>query len=147
MTPEFQKIQQQGKDYIVAVVVATEVPPDSPDMEFRAVLDVMRNRSKLWGLSLVEVVLAPRQFSAVCREAYWRRASAGLWIPAHVERAFGFVQRDWSDTVAGATHYFSPISMEPKGSEPGWIKGMEEVFPPGVRLDYFRFFKGEGPRA
>lgn len=147
MTPEFKKIQQTGKDYLVAVVLATEVPPNSPDEEFRAVLDVMRNRAKFWGLSLVEVVLAPKQFSAVCHEAYWRKACAGLWVPSHVERSFEWTQRDWSDTVDGATHYFSPITMKPEGTVPSWAASMTEVFPVGVRLEYFRFFKGEGPRS
>jgi hypothetical protein len=129
--------------HVVAVVVATEVPPDSPDPEFRAVIDVMRNRSKQRALSLVEVVLQKNQFSAVCREEYWRRAMSGKWMPAHVERCFNWIQRDWADTTDGADHYYSPITMQPAGAVPSWAAALQEVNVPGVRQAYFRFFKGK----
>lgn len=132
---------KQFQLHIVAVVVATEVPPDSPDAEIRAVIDVMRNRAKARALSLVEVVLQPKQFSAVCSQDYWRRAMAGKWQPLHVARCYGWVQRDWVDTTDHSTHYFSPISMEPAGRVPDWIKDMNEVNVSGVRAGYFRFFK------
>lgn len=130
-----------GKNYILACVVATEVPPDSPDAEFRAVIDVIRNRAKKWTLSLVEVVLQKNQFSAVCREDYWRKAMAGKWQQAHVSRCYEWVQRDWVDTTNGATFYYSPISMQPAGAAPPWAAKLDEVTVDGVRQAYFRFFK------
>lgn len=141
-----------ARRYIVAVTVATEVPPDAPIEEFKAVIDVMRNRaaSGRWSMragrrtdaqALVHVVLSKNQFSAVCREGYWRRAMAGDWQPRHVARCFDLVATDWPDTTDGATHYYSPIGMIPPSRVPLWQPGMRETFPPGVRALYFRFFK------
>lgn len=149
----------EAQRYIVAVTVATEVPPDAPIAEFKAVIDVIRNRAasgKWWGggtvvlsesarrmhvPSLLYVVMAKNQFSAVCREDYWRRALAGDWQPRHVARCLAILQTDWPDTTDGATHYYSPIGMQPPGCAPSWAAVMRETFPPGVRARYFRFFK------
>lgn len=131
--------------YIVGVVVATEVPPNAPIEEFKAVTDVIRNRTNRSGDAgdMVLVVLAKNQFSAVCREAYWRRAMAGKWISSHVDKCIELVKTDWEDTTDGATYYYSPISMEPRGSIPSWATKFEEKQVAGVRSDYFRFYKGE----
>lgn len=130
-------------DYLVACTVATEVPPNAPEAEFKAVIDVMRNRvkSKKWGKRGVNVVLAKHQFSAVCREDYWINAITGDWQPKHVEKCYNLWVAGWPDTTKGATHYYSPISMNPKWSEPKWAKNMTEIKVDGVRPDYFRFFK------
>ncbi len=128
--------------YIVAATVATEVPPDAPEAEFKGVIDVMRNRVRVFRKSLLQVVLAPRQFSAVCREQYWRDALDGVWLPAHVARCYQLLEQDWPDTTGGATHYYSPIGMVPRGSVPAWAGSMTEMDVPGVRPNYFRFFKG-----
>jgi len=138
---DYADFLKQFQLHIVAVVVATEVPPDSPDAEFRGVIDVMRNRAKSRGLSLVEVVLQKNQFSAVCREDYWRKAMAGKWMPAHVERCYSWIRRDWPDSTQGAEFYYSPISMVPVNSAPAWAAKMKEVEVVGVRQSYFRFFR------
>lgn len=139
----YDEFTKQAQLWIVAVVVATEVPPDSPDAEFRAVIDVMRNRAKVLNKSLVEIVLTKNQFSAVCREDYWRKAMAGKWMPAHVQRCYEWLQRDWVDITEHATHYYSPISMIPQGRVPAWANPPAvEVEVPGARPEYFRFFRG-----
>jgi len=139
----FEELQEACSDYLIAVTIATELPPDAPIEEFRAVIDVIRNRimSKRWGVKPVYTVLARNQFSAVCREEYWRRAIAGDWIPKHVERCLELWHEEWEDTTDGATHYYSPISMIPQWSEPNWAPSMTEVEVPGTRKTHFRFYK------
>ncbi len=125
----------------MAATAATEIPPDAPEQEFKAVIDVMRNRSRIRGQSLMEVVLAKNQFSAVCREDYWRRALNGKWLPRHVEKCYMLLNEEWDDKTTGATHYYSPISMIPQGRMPNWAHSMEEVEIDGVRPFYFRFWR------
>ena len=67
----------------------------------------------------------------------------GRWFPAHVERCYRLLQQDWTDTTGGATHYYSPIGMVPRGAVPSWAGAMVEVDVPGVRKNYFRFFIGD----
>jgi len=145
MNTDKVNIHEIGQKYAVAVVVATEVPPDAPEAEFSAVIDVMRNRAKASGKSLVEVVLERNQFSAVCREDYWRKAMAGKWQRDHVERCYAMLDMQWPDTTGGATHYYSPISMVPQWSIPQWATKFEARTVSGVRQDYFRFYKGTYP--
>lgn len=141
----WEEEQQCGKDYIVACVVATEVPPNAPEEEFKAVIDVMRNRaaSDEFGTEhdLVQVVLQRNQFSAVCRAQYWRDAMSGKWLKWHVAKCFDLIRQQWDDTTDGATHYYSPISMEPKDSVPSWAGSMTRCEVEGVRDEYFRFYK------
>jgi spore germination cell wall hydrolase CwlJ-like protein len=140
----FQEVKRNAEDYIVAATIATEVPPtDSPIEEMKAVIDVIRNRVKSgrWGTTALDVVLFPKQFSAVCREAYWRRALTGDWFPRHVEKCLAMWRSSWPDTTDGSLYYYSPISMVPQWSEPSWAANLVNVAVPGVRHDYFRFFK------
>lgn len=140
-----------GPDWIVAATIATEIPPrpqgpftrEMIPVAIAAICDVIRNRvhDPRFPDTAVEVVLQPRQFSAVCREDYWRRAMAGLWEPSHMARCL----EEWQHpaehaTAPGATHYYSPVSMVPPDREPSWIHGMTEV-PVAVDKSYFRFFK------
>lgn len=135
----------EGMYYIVGVVVATEVPPDAPIEEFKAVIDVMRNRAKRSNNigDLVSVVLAKNQFSAVCREDYWRKAMAGKWLPQHVDKCVELVKQSWEDTTDGATYYYSPVSMIPKWSAPAWAERFIEKEVKGVRKEFFRFYLGD----
>jgi cell wall hydrolase len=139
-----------GRDYIVACVVATEVPP-TPTAAFtaemiplalRAVCDVIRNRAQdpAFPKTAVEVVLQPNQFSAVCRQDYWRRAMAGTWFPQHVAAALVAWREVLSPVLpAGVCWYYSPVSMEPVDTAPAWIAGKEEVVVDGLSREYFRF--------
>jgi spore germination cell wall hydrolase CwlJ-like protein len=139
-----------GLDYVVAVVVATEVPPESQGaftaamipLALQAVCDVIRNRvaHPTFPDTAVQVVLQPKQFSAVCREDYWIRAMAGRWFPAHVEHALTVWQADAPRVAGEACWYYSPISMMPAGSQPSWIAGKREVLVPGLDAGYFRFY-------
>jgi len=139
-------------DYLVAVTIATEVPPRPTgnftepmiDLAIRAVAEVIRNRAADPHFPDTEaaVVLQARQFSAVCREDYWRRAICGDWFPAHVERCL----RIWHEipirsVVPGACWYYSPISMVPPFRVPDWAKALVEVPLEGMHADYFRFYR------
>jgi spore germination cell wall hydrolase CwlJ-like protein len=113
-------------------------------LAIRAVADTIRARvaSPLFPNTAVEVVLQPKQFSAVCREDYWRRALAGTWQPAHVARCL----RLWQDltlpaVAPGALWYYSPISMVPQGSVPSWVAGRTRVPTPQIDSFYFRFYR------
>jgi spore germination cell wall hydrolase CwlJ-like protein len=139
------------RDYIVACVVATEVPP-LPVGAFTAamippalaaVCDVIANRVASGGTfpsTAVEVVLQKNQFSAVCREDYWIRALAGSWFPSHVAAALAEWQRQRGQTAPNALYYYSPISMVPPGRIPAWAPGRDEVLVEGIDPQYFRFF-------
>jgi len=143
---------RMGRDYVVACVVATEVPPIATvlftdpmiPLALRAVCDVVRNRvaDGRFGKTAVEVVLEPNQFSAVCREDYWRKAMAGTWFPNHVAKALAA----WRDVLvpvlpAGVCWYYSPISMSPRNSVPGWVAGKTEAVVSGLEPEYFRFYR------
>jgi hypothetical protein len=140
-----------GRDYLVAVTIATEVPPqptgtftrEQIPLALRAVGDVIRNRAESgqFPSTPVEVVLQPKQFSAVCSETYWRRAAAGRWFSEHVDLALAFWQANLPPLAPGALFYYSPISMLPPGSVPGWVTGKTEVTVPGLDRNYFRFYK------
>lgn len=141
----------EGQDYVVACVIATEVPPvpqgsftnDMIPLALRCVADVIRNRvaSPDFPHTAVEVVLQKNQFSAVCREDYWRRAMAGLWQPRHVDLAMKIWQARQPTVVPEALWYYSPISMVPKDSEPSWLSGKTEVLVPTLSREYFRFYR------
>ena len=139
----FNQIREYAQVYLVAVTIATELPPDAPLEEYKAVIDVIRNRVKSgrWGKLAVDVVLARNQFSAVCRETYWRNAVAGNWLPSHVERCLNLWTVDWADTTDGAMYYYSPISMIPQWSAPAWAASLVEVTVEGTRPTHFKFFK------
>lgn len=138
-----------GPDFVVACVIATEVPPVPVgtftaamiDPAIQAVAAVIRNRAAdhRFPNSPAEVVLQFRQFSAVCSADYWRRAMAGLWEPSHVLRCLN----GWTHgTLVNfpALWYYSPASMVPANSAPGWAATRTEVPLAGVDREYFRFY-------
>jgi hypothetical protein len=145
-------IAQDGKDWIVAVVVATEVPPpgttalDEADivLAIQAVCNVIKGRAHdpRFPNDPVLVVLEPKQFSAVGREDYWRKACANLWFPHHVQACLDTWRSTTPSPVAqGALWYYSPISMDPPGRVPDWVDGKAEVPVPGLSRDFFRFYR------
>lgn len=145
-------------DYLVAVTMATEVPPKATGAFTAAQIPValaavagvilQRAQSPLFGDTPLDVVLEPKQFSAVCREDYWRKAMAGNWFPSHVRAALDIWQRVSSGALAspvpGAMWYYSPISMVPPFRVPGWVTGKREVMLIGVHRDYFRWYAQGG---
>ena len=156
----FTKIRSTSSDYLLACVVATEVPPnpiDSPgkppftiemrDKAIRAVIDVIANRvsSDKFPLTEVQVLLQRKAFSGVylsqvSGEDFWVRAVAGKWFPEHVERCYNvWKDETWEDITGGCTYYFSPISMNPPMSEPDWWANLSEMVIPGLSGEYFRF--------
>ena len=140
-----------GRDYVVAVTIATEVPP-APTGEFtsdmiplamRAICDVIRNRvaDSRFPKTPVEVVLQRNQFSAVCQQDYWRKAMAGTWFPEHVARCLdAWREPIWPHYNARMLWYFSPVSMIPPNSAPTWAAGRTEALIPGIDRQYFRWF-------
>lgn len=144
-------MSEEGRDYVVACVIATEVPPQPTGtftaemilIGIRAVCAVIRNRvAAAFAEDAVGVVLAPKQFSAVCREDYWRKAMAGRWFPGHVAKCLHEWQHPAPVPIAvGATYYYSPVSMVPPGRVPDWVAGKTEVLVPGLDRQYFRFYR------
>lgn len=152
MTIDANAIRADAANYLVACTIATEVPPrpegtfTKPMIELaaRAVAEVIRNRAAdpHFPDSPVAVVLQHNQFSAVCREDYWRRAVAGNWFPAHVALCLQVWLETYYDLVApGALYYYSPVSMQPPGSVPSWAGKLERVTTDKIDDNYFRFFK------
>lgn len=144
-----------GQDWIVAATMATEVPPaPAPGfpakmipLAIAAVAHVIRNRvaSPLFPDTAVEVVLQPKQFSAVCRwvtgRSYWAEALAGRWFPRHVLRCLSAWQDPSQPTpVPGALYYYSPVSMVPRDAVPYWTVGKTEIPCPGLDPGWFRFY-------
>ena len=140
-----------GPDYVVAVTVASEVPPvpkggfTAPmiPLAIRAVCDVMRNRAAdpRFPHTTVEVALQPKQFSCV-GQPYWYHALAGTWFPTHVLRCItAWLNPILPPVAPGALYYFSPVSMVPLGSVPHWVEGKTLVATPGIDPHYFQFFK------
>lgn len=144
-------MSQEGQDFVVAAVIATEVPPFPKDdftaamipLARQAVGDVIRNRvaDGRWGNTAVEVVLAPRQFSAVCSQDYWRKALAGKWCPDHVASCLASWQNPGDTLAPSALFYYSPVSMNPPMSSPSWAAGKTEVLVDGLSRDFFRFYR------
>ena len=135
---------------LIAATIATEVPPfavgtftdDMIPKALTAVAECIRNRMAVGtfgGKTGRQVVLAPKQFSAVLREEYWFKAVLGLWQPRHVEEA----RKAWNvltNPDGRVLWYYSPISMVPKMAEPSWVRGLTEIPRPGIDRDYFRFY-------
>lgn len=145
-----------GQSLIIGATVATEVPPlptndlkmEEISLAAQYVCDVIRNRAAGAGFpkTAIEVVLQAGQFSAVCRQDYWRKALAGRWFPHHVTNCVEiWLERQGQPALHDATHYYSPVSMDPAGSVPNWVSQMEEVFVGGVPTKYFRWFKLADP--
>ncbi len=143
-----------GRDYVVAAVIATEVPPvpiggftaEMIPLAIRGVCDVIRNRTRdpRFPNTAVEVVLEPGQFSAVCAKDpknLWRRAMAGTWFPPHVASCLAAWREVLVSVADGATHYYSPVEMHPPMSAPAWAAGMVEIPTPAIHPDYFRWFR------
>lgn len=141
---------REGRDWIIAATVATEVPP--PDtgplsdadvaLARQAVCNVIRARaaSPQFPSDPVMVVLQARQFSAVCGQDYWRKACAGLWFPTHVDACLAEWEASTGDAARGALWYYSPISMLPRDSVPNWTAGKSEVLVEGLSREFFRFY-------
>lgn len=164
------ELRASAAEWLVAVTIATEVPPKpvkSPhsSVEFtaamipkaiRAVAEVIKNRAGRMGFpkTPLGVVLAPRQFSGVMRGVpaaalghrdIWLDAVVGEWMTEHVSKCLYEWRRVLAgpevQTVPGVTHYYSPVGMLPPMKAPSWAASMIEVPLAGVAPDYFRWFK------
>jgi len=149
---------QEAHDWMVAATIATEVPPieikktrpDGATTNFtremieptiRCVADVIRCRTAdpHFPDTAIAVVLQRNQFSAVCREDYWRRAVSGDWQLQHLRNCLGIWREGTSELVA--LYYYSPISMVPPFREPSWAARLTEVLVDGIDRDYFRWYR------
>jgi hypothetical protein len=120
--------------------------------EQRMVAWTIRNRveSRFRGDSTyTQVVLAPQQFSGWFISRARDRMLALTWSTRN--------RSDWDEAIEitlavmraprelnpipNINHYYSPVSMIPKGAEPFWAKNeLPEVIIPGQGFDRFRFF-------
>lgn len=118
-----------------------------------AIGSVILNRVKAqhprWGLTADEVCLKRRQFSCWNPGEDHNHQSL-LDAARHLLRgeAIGPILREClaiaaevctgtlPDTAAGATHYYSPDAMVPKGSTPEWAHGIKPV----AEIDGTRFY-------
>lgn len=72
------------------------------------------------------------EFLEVCSGVYFQPDLNNPWINGQVE-----------DARADAVwHYFSEISMRPRGSKPGWFDASKEVLVPQISSERFRWFAG-----
>ncbi|HYC57237.1 MAG TPA: cell wall hydrolase [Candidatus Binatia bacterium] len=127
----------------VALTILGEAMPGSLDA-MRDVGAVIRNRLALgrWGDSYKDVCLAPWQFST-WREAGGRKNYERIMRHARIlldptqARAEDVIEAIWvaegimtgmlRDSVSGATHYYAPLAMVPKGKVPSWAKHQTPV--------------------
>ncbi len=97
----------------------------------------LRRRATRFGLTYRDVCLKPWQFSCWRREggpanheALMQHVVALIADPQHAEDVLTLRSAMWvargvmgeavEDNVLGATHYYSPAGMVPKGSAPKW---------------------------
>lgn len=144
---------------LVALTMWAEARGDQADgssVEERiAVGCAIRNRVRMpqrFGSGYRAVCLAPWQFSCwnagtdanhQALMALATMVAGGQYTndPLFDETMFlatGIVTGVILDRVAGATSYYAPASMVPKGSMPGWARGQKPVATVGRQL----FFKG-----
>lgn len=161
----FAETQATACDYLVASVIATEVPPraihsrkasgpftvEMIPYAIRAVCDTIRNRvaSPDFPDEAAEVVLQIKQFSGVLRglrisdvghRDIWPEAVSGKWFPQHVALCLS-TWREGRRLVPGdVLYYYSPVSMIPSGRVPSWARRMREHLVSEIHKDYFRFY-------
>ena len=162
MALTLMELKGAAEEWLVACTIATEVPPrakgdwtdDMVGPAIRAVCEVVQNRADSAGFpdTPLGVVLAIKQFSGVLRgltlgqvghRDIWLDAVQSNWYPDHVARCLTIwrKRKELPMTVDGATHYYSPVSMIPKGKVPSWAIEMHEVSLPGVDPHFFRWFR------
>jgi len=149
-------LQPTDQDWL-ALCLCTE--SNRPE-EWPYIAQVIENRRATgrWGATYRDVVLAPMQFSAF--NAYTRHSDGfhepyGLFMGVALTskiplllamRAAKFVSAPssepaWAKDVSEQTlHYWSPVSMVPKGSRPAWAKSAKRLYTPdGLDLERFIF--------
>lgn len=140
---------------VVALTIWGEARGASPALR-AAIASVIVNRvkqqRKAFGLTPREVCLKPWQFS--CWKAEGGKANhdavmaaasvllagdGGLSRTMHecVALALEVTKGILADTVQGATFYYSPAAMVPKGRMPAWAVGLTPV----AEIDGTRFYK------
>jgi N-acetylmuramoyl-L-alanine amidase len=109
-----------------------------------AIGSVIRNRVKWgkWGESYAKVCLAPWQFSCWRREGGASNYDALLGMAKAIAQsreitdpivrecgwiAHGIIGAWLRDNTKGATHYYNPDGMKPKGRVPSWAANLTPV--------------------
>lgn len=145
----------------LALCLVTE--SNRPD-EWPHIAQVIENRRATgrWGDTYRDVILAPKQFSAFNDYTKVRnpRLTSDEFGMQHcfyeiakeqsdvlLMRAAAFVSLDdavWSGEISRTTfHYWSPVSMVPKGRKPAWTEDAKRVYTPnGVDPERFVFAEG-----
>lgn len=129
---------------ILALTIWAEARGEPVDGQI-AVACVVRNR--LRGGRWRDVCLAPEQFSCfneVPDDGPVARAATALMTgvdtPALAQAVWiadGVMGGAARDNTHGATHYYAPAAMVPRGTVPAWAKGQTPVAQVGAQL----FFK------
>lgn len=142
---------------IVALTLYGEARGSSPAMRdgiASVIVNRVKARRKGWGLTPAAVCLARMQFSCwtplggasnynhvmgVARLLAAGRSTLGIMgLRACLSLGESVIDGERVDTVRGATHYYSPAAMVPRGRVPAWAKGLEPV----AEIDGTRFFAG-----
>jgi len=121
-----------------------------------AVLSVIRTRARLGRQTLKAVCLAPRQFSCwnpgddtnhlALLEQAERLVTHQAVDPILLETIYlaeGIAGDVILDRVGGATHYYAPDAMVPRGRVPAWARGRRPVAVVGRQL-FFRLHDAPG---
>ena len=102
--------------------------------------------------TIMDVVSEPAQFSSY--ENVWYNEALTYYTTGMVENEYDrrvlkecmevvipIYEGEATDITEGCTYFYSPISMDPPGSQPSWVSGKTEVVINGVNPKYFRFYK------
>jgi hypothetical protein len=142
---------------IVALTLYGEARGSSQAMR-DGIASVIANRvnaqRKGWGLTPAAVCLARMQFSCwtplggvpnynhvmgVARLLAAGRSTLGIMgLRACLALGASVIAGAHVDTVHGATHYYAPAAMVPKGRMPAWAKGLEPV----AEIEGTKFYAG-----
>lgn len=156
MTPEDKSIVDQlSPAEKVALTLFGEIRNGSEQAIIgvgNAILNRVRTRKPIWGMTPEQVVMAPHQFScwnddpttpndeAVMAEAQrlLDKAPLGPKMRLCLAVAEAVINGRLMDNTKGATHYYSPNAMRPLGRKPLWAIGLK----PTVSIGGHLFFAG-----
>jgi len=150
-------LDEDEKLFIAVMFAESSV---SNQIERKAVSHSVNNRvdstAKRWNKqnTVAAVLKAPFQYSGYndenykyCRKYLDKRDGANVVIESVISDCMPVYKRQEFDTAKGAESYFSPRSMA-YGTVPDWaqpgVDNFVEVTVPGVRPDYYRFYKYTG---
>jgi len=129
------KVTEEQTELMARVMTAETKRPH----EMLAVGWVIRNRMEAdrFPVSVSEVLHDPNAFAPVeFNDLPPEPAEGAKAIAREV-----LLSQATHDPTSGATHFYSPRSMEPRGSVPEWARGEQAIEMPEIPSDRFRFFR------